>query len=408
MESTFGIVFKGYPYFKEKFEKENKDIIKTRLLFKKTLVLRGVEAAEIFYDQSKFQRKGATPKRFQKTLFGEGGVQGTDGEAHRKRKHMFMQFMGKEAVDRIKENFLQLWQNQLPEWMDAEELVLFDQVEKILCMAACNWAGVPLKEGEEKLRSKQLSRIIRSAGAVGVDHYRGRIARKKAEKWIIGFVKEIRSKKQVPGENSSILETFSLFRDEKGKLLPEKIVAVEVLNILRPIVAIARYITFSALALHEHPQYKKRLKADEGLDLLFVHEVRRYYPFFPFVAAQVKEDFEWKDEKFPKGTRVLLDIYATNHDKRTWVNPAAFYAERFKDWEGSAYNFIPQGGGDHHQNHRCAGEWITIQITCAAVNFLVKEIDYDVPEQDLKISMNRIPATPKSRFKIFNVRRSKR
>ena len=39
-----------------------------------------------------------------------------------------------------------------------------------------------------------------------------------------------------------------------GTLLDPQIAAVELINVLRPTLAIGRYITFAALALHEHPE----------------------------------------------------------------------------------------------------------------------------------------------------------
>ncbi|CAB3389417.1 protein of unknown function [Kyrpidia spormannii] len=36
--------------------------------------------------------------------------------------------------------------------------------------------------------------------------------------------------------------------------------AVELINVLRPIVTIATFITFSALALHEHPECKEKIR----------------------------------------------------------------------------------------------------------------------------------------------------
>ena len=134
-----------------------------------------------------------------------------------------------------------------------------------------------------------------------------------------------------------------------------------------------------------------------------MQEVRRLYPFFPFAAAKVKKEFEWNGYLFPEGRKVLLDLYGTNHDERIWNEPDKFYPERFIDWSGDPFTFIPQGGGDHYQNHRCAGEWITIEIMKSAVNFLVREIKYDVPVQDLSIKLSQMPAIPKSRFVINNV-----
>lgn len=39
----------------------------------------------------------------------------------------------------------------------------------------------------------------------------------------------------------------------------------------------------------------------------------------------------------------------------------------------------------------------------AAATFLAKEVDFDVPEQDLRVDVSRLPALPRSRFVIRNV-----
>lgn len=54
-------------------------------------------------------------------------------------------------------------------------------------------------------------------------------------------------------------------------------------------VAIARYCAFIVHALHLHPQERERLAVGgEDHCTAFVNEVRRYYPFFPMVAARVR------------------------------------------------------------------------------------------------------------------------
>ena len=79
-----------------------------------------------------------------------------------------------------------------------------------------------------------------------------------------------------------------------GNLLDPSIVVVEMLNVYRPMVAIAVYINFVALALIQHPDEIDKLKnSDEKYAYMFIDEVRRFYPFFPFVAGKVKEDFTW-------------------------------------------------------------------------------------------------------------------
>ncbi|WP_222615301.1 cytochrome P450 [Persicimonas caeni] len=158
--------------------------------------------------------------------------------------------------------------------------------------------------------------------------------------------------------------------------------------------------------MHDYPRQAVDLRdADDDALELFAHEVRRFYPFFPFVAAIVRRNFTWRGYEFEEGTRTLLDLYGTNRDPRVWDAPDTFRPERFRDWDESPFNFIPQDGGDFLHNHRCAGEWITKELMEAAVDFLVHSIDYEVPAQDLSVDLSRMPAIPASCFRITNVRR---
>jgi fatty-acid peroxygenase len=116
------------------------------------------------------------------------------------------------------------------------------------------------------------------------------------------------------------------------------------------------------------------------------------------------EEFTWRGQRFPRGSWLLLDIYATNHDTRIWGDPEVFRPERFRDWDGSPFDFVPQGGGDHAAAHRCAGEWITIRLTERAVRLLTGAMTYEVPAQDLGIDLATMPAAPASGLVLQDVR----
>jgi fatty-acid peroxygenase len=227
----------------------------------------------------------------------------------------------------------------------------------------------------------------------------------RAEAWLGMLVTRVRSGKHAAPEGSA-LRTVAEYRGPDGKRLSPRVAAVELLNVLRPTVAVARFVVFEALALHEHPESRARLLEEDDDEVYehFVQEVRRYYPFFPFAAARVRRDFTWKGYHFPRGRRVLLDLYGTNHDARLWERPHEFRPERFQTWDGSPFSFIPQGGGDHSTGHRCPGEWITIELMKVSARMLTRGMRYDVPVQDLRVSLSRIPAEPASRFVIANVR----
>ncbi len=404
LDSTLALLRDGYRFISIRCDHYGTDIFQTRLLLQKTICMRGRQAAALFYDRDRFIRAGATPGRVKKTLFGEGGVQGLDGEPHRHRKRMFMALMTPAAINTLVDITTQQWRAYVKKWAAMDEVILYDEVSELLCRSVCSWTGVPLNESEVGKRTQELVAMIEAAGAVTFGYLQGRFARRRAEVWAADLIRRVRSRSLVPAENCG-LYIISWHRDQHGELLNEHDAAVELLNVLRPTVAIGRFITFAALALHEYPACREALRnrEDDYLEL-FTQEVRRYYPFFPFVAARVRRPFIWRGYQFSQGTRVLLDLYGTNHDAACWNDPEIFRPERFSHRDDDAYDFIPQGGGDHYLNHRCPGEWITIVLIKKMTEGLMESMDYVVPAQDLSIDLSTVPALPASRFIISKVR----
>ena len=366
--------------------------------------MTGPEAARLFYDPSRFVRRSATPRAIQKTLLGEGGVQGLDNGAHLHRKQMFMSLMAPERIEQLIELTGAEWRLRVRKWESMHKVVLYPEFHELLTRAACAWAGVPLADSEVDARTRAIAVLFDHAGSLGLRHLWSRWARKRADRWMEGVVEKIRNGRLDPPQQSSA-HTIAWHRDLNGELLTPHVAAVELLNVIRPTVAVSVYMIFVAHALHAHPKLRETVRADhDGYAGRFVQEVRRYYPFFPAVAARTRQAFEWNGYQFSEGRRVILDLYGTNQDPRTWGRPQEFEPERFRRWDGSSFNFIPQGGGDHNVGHRCPGEWIAIELMKLAADFFTRRMTYDLPEQDLRIDWSRLPALPRSRMVISNVR----
>src|SRR3546814_13934155 len=92
-DSTLALLRDPYGFISKKCRRYGSDVFETRLLLRRTICMTGPEASELFYEQDRFIRRGAAPGRVQKTLFGRGGVQGLDDEAHRRRKPRFTSLM---------------------------------------------------------------------------------------------------------------------------------------------------------------------------------------------------------------------------------------------------------------------------------------------------------------------------
>lgn len=405
LDNSLAMMREGYLFIKNRVDRYQSDLFETRLMGQKAICMSGEEAAKVFYDPERMKRNGALPKRLLKTLFGVDAIQTMDGDAHTHRKLLFMSLMTPPHQKRLAELAMEQWLAALSKWEGAEKVELFEEAKNVLCKIACQWAGVPLEESEVKERADDFSAMVDAFGAVGPRHWKGRRARPRAEEWIRDIIENVRAGK-TEAEKGTALYEMAFHTELDGSRLDTQMAAVELINVLRPIVAISTFITFSALALHNHPEYKEKLKSGNGDDLeMFVQEVRRFYPFGPFLGAQARKDFVWNQCEFKEGMLVLLDLYGTNHDARLWEDPNEFRPERFKDRNEQLFDLIPQGGGDPAKGHRCPGEGITIEVMKVTLDFLINHIEYEVPEQDLSYSLVRMPSLPESGFVMSRIRR---
>ncbi|MED4811970.1 cytochrome P450 [Bacillus atrophaeus] len=405
LDNSLAMMREGYLFIKNRVDRYQSDLFETRLLGQKAICMSGEEAAKVFYDPERMKRNGALPKRLLKTLFGVDAIQTMDGDAHTHRKLLFMSLMTPPHQKRLAELAMDQWLAALSKWEGAEKVELFEEAKNVLCKIACQWAGVPLEESEVKERADDFSAMVDAFGAVGPRHWKGRRARPRVEEWIRDIIENVRAGK-TEAEKGTALYEMAFHTELDGSRLDTQMAAVELINVLRPIVAISTFITFSALALHNHPEYKEKLKSGNGDDLeMFVQEVRRFYPFGPFLGAQARKDFVWNQCEFKEGMLVLLDLYGTNHDARLWEDPNEFRPERFKDRKDQLFDLIPQGGGDPAKGHRCPGEGITIEVMKVTLDFLINHIEYEVPKQDLSYSLVRMPSLPESGFVMSRIRR---
>ena len=292
LDSSLALLHEGYPFIATRCARLHSDVFQARLLLQNTVCLHGEAAARLFYDESLFQRAGAAPAALLGTLLGKGGVQGLDGEAHRVRKRLFVEVLDEAGVAALVSQAEARWREALRHWCRRDSLVLLDEVHRLLTLAVCDWAGVRLAPDEVGLRCAQLVAMIEGGGSVGWRHLEARQARRDAEDWAMGWVRTAR--RGTAGVAGRPLAAVAAHRDLDGHLLDERTAAVELLNLLRPTVAVARFIVFAALELHRHPAWRERLREAPGACEAFAQEVRRLYAFFPFMAARVRRDFTWR------------------------------------------------------------------------------------------------------------------
>ncbi len=162
LDATLSLLSDGYEFIAKRCRKYGSDIFQTRLLGKRMICISGEEAARIFYDPTRFQREGVLPHRIKASLFGKGGVQTLDGDAHLQRKELFLSVVVPEQRQELLKLTEEQWRQSIQKWQGMETVVLFDEVQELICRAVCSWAAVPLKEQEARKRAQDFSAMIDS------------------------------------------------------------------------------------------------------------------------------------------------------------------------------------------------------------------------------------------------------
>ncbi|MDX3458189.1 cytochrome P450 [Streptomyces sp. ME02-8801-2C] len=401
-DSSLALLTKGYAWLPDRRRHASGPVVRTRLMGQHTVALYGPDAVRFFYDEQHVERATALPGPVLSTLFGQGAVHTLDGHAHRVRKGMFLSLLtGARAVTGVVEEVTGEWDESVASWPGRPSVVVFDEASRILTRGVCRWAGLPLADADEV--AGDLVAMVDGFATPGPRHWRARRARSRAEAWLAALVEDVR-RGTATAPTGSALDVVVLHRDADGRHLDPHTAAVELLNVIRPTVAVCWFVTYAAHALHRAPDIRERLREDDtAYAVAFAHEVRRFYPFAPFLGGRAVTDLRWQGEAIPSGALVLLDLYGQNHDPDVFPDPYTFDPRRFLDHPPARDELIPQGGGERADGHRCPGEDITIALL-RALGPRLAGLEYAVPAQDLRIPLNRMPSRVRSGFVIEGVR----
>lgn len=166
-DSTLAMLREGYDFIANRCAWYGSDAFETRLMLRRVTCVLGEDAARMFYQPGRFTRRGAIPQPTLRLLQDVGSVATLDGEEHRHRKAMFLSLMTPPSVRRLGEIFVEEWQRRLPVWQAKRDIVLFDEIQPILCGAVAEWSGTPLRGKDLEARTREFAAMIDGAGSVG-------------------------------------------------------------------------------------------------------------------------------------------------------------------------------------------------------------------------------------------------
>jgi fatty-acid peroxygenase len=353
----------GYRYWETMRRRTGSEVVHARLLNERVTAIRGADAAHFFYGEAATERASALPTSLVGALFGRGAVHTLDGSPHAHRKDVFNGLLGPAAAHQVMTDVAARWDDRSPRWSGAVDV--FEEVGPMLLEAGCAWVGITVSDDEVAGRTRDMLAMVDGFGAPSARQVRARRARRRTDAWIIGLVEEAR---RSPDGTPTPLDVIARHRDEDGELLPAHTAAVEVINLIRPLVAVSWLVAGLFEVYDVFPDRRDDVIAERVSATDVAQEVRRTYPFVPFLATRATRDLRWQETTVPAGTLLVLDVWGTNHDPRIWRDPSVFDPSRFQRTPVTPYNLVPQGGGSRDGGHRCPGEDLTLAVLTTLVD----------------------------------------
>jgi fatty-acid peroxygenase len=361
------------------------DDFEARLLGRRAVVVRSREGARTFYDDSVVRRRDAVPMPLAALLFGPGAVHALDQPQHRVRKGMFLELLAPAGLVSLTAAVDVALREQVGSW-PGHRVNVHDELVRAYGRGVLAWAGVRLSPAEADARSRQLAAIVDGFGFAGVAYARAWQARLAADRWARRLVQDVRAG-DVSAPDRSVIGELA------GSGLDARTAGVELLNVLRPTVAVAWLGAFATLRFADWPDCRARLADPEDgrYRLAFAQEVRRTTPFAPVLAARVHHRAEVSGLVLQPGDRVVLDVIGIDHDPARWPDPGRFDPHRMLEALPGPFDLVPQGGGDPATGHRCPGESVALSLLDATLRVLAL-VDYTADSG--YVDRTRIPTLP--------------
>ena len=385
-----GLLWHGYRHWELMRQRTGSEIVQTRLLNERVTVIRGAEAAQFFYETPHTERSSALPTSLVGALFGAGAVHLLDGDAHLHRKAMFNRLLDEYASAEVCAGVVRRWDDRAPLWRGYVDV--FEEVAEILFEAGTEWVGLPDSGPHTPARARDLLALVDGFGAPASRQLRARAARRRTQSWVESFVEDAR---QSGTKSRTPAAAVIAHRDARGDLLDMRTAAVELTNLIRPLVAVSWLV--SGLAMVYQSGRRNEILAESVSATDVAQEVRRTYPFVPFLATRATQDLVHAGAAIPSGSLIVLDVWGTNHDPRIWQAPDTFDPRRFRTTPVTPYNLVPQGGGDRSTGHHCPGEDMTLAVLTSLVPRLAA-LPYSFIGSPP--GLRRMPPKPRSRLRV--------
>ena len=401
-------------------------VFRSRILGRPVAFVSGPRAMAAFLDEENVTREGGHPAHV-RALFGGINVNMYDGLRHRALKSILLTGFNRAALTGYVAPLQGLIEEALTRWAEQKTLAWQAELRRLSIEAIClNVLGLP--SGGDDVEALRRDYIALAPGFLavpvafpGTTFWRATRARDRILSRLRGYIAARRAVPTDDGLSQILAATAS-----DGRRISDDEMALELHHSIA-----AGYIVFGLLGelvvrLHAQPALRERALEEVrrlaptgpvALETLFqlrfveaiVFEAKRTAPIVPLVFGTARRTFELGGYNVPKGWGVFLGLSLSNRDASVFVDPDSFDPDRFgperQENVRTPHGFVPQGGGPP-TGHRCLGLEYSTMMAQLFLVLLLRDYEWDLPEQDLGYHYNLIPAELRSGLRATLTRRA--
>jgi retinoid hydroxylase len=140
------------------------------------------------------------------------------------------------------------------------------------------------------------------------------------------------------------------------------------------------------------------------------NEVRRLAPVVQLFFGLARRTFTFAGHRVPEGWMVLWGIRSSHIRPEIYPDPLRFDPDRFSPARAEdrkhPYAFVPNGAGDAHTGHKCAGYELAPTLLQVFIVELLRRWSWSFPpDQDFTLDFRQVPPPPRSGLRVRLTRR---
>ena len=386
----------------------------------------GPEAFALILDDRNVERTSANPPHVE-AIFNPRAVPFLDGSTQRRRKRLLLKAFTESALDGYLPTIERVLARYTQRWEDKERFSWVPEINSLgFSIAGALFVGTDPGRDDPEIEEafgKVAAGILSVPINLPFTPYGQAL---KARDYLLSIVdRALDAGERATDGGTNVLGRLQQARDGDDRLGRDEL-RIETFHFFGAYSAVIGGLSFLVSALGRFPDAADRARAEvlretptgpltlaslrklEYLDR-FTREVRRAMPILPLTFfGRVKQEMTFHGVRIPAGHRAIGCIGATLLDPNTFAEPDRFDPDRWLNpSEPQKRAWVPHGGGNPAEGHRCAGEALADLTMRALAVHLLRGYQWTFdPGQDFAPTKDKLFATPVDGLRVRFSRRS--